>query len=347
MAEGGFLFAPDSTEMALAECGGSVVPYGSRRAVFEKPLIKTEKPTGIRAHSSGRRSALLQLGGSRYKIKGSAPSNEPYDNYGTPVGGQRIGPANAELNTSGTVRDYGSRHGIDAPMEPVCRFDYGIKFQGNDISAPVLKVRGDMRLSHFYPMFIDRLGQLSFEGVYDAGDLRDMANRLGEWLGFWYGALEKSGLCWGTVLRDDGKRDGRTNVGMHNVTFYHTKGGIGAGFVDLDESCATDDVKKRFEIASIHRGLEALEGGLYFLENGSGKCPIANWVMGRWVKSFAPPSNIFAEGFDPYDGVPELDDFESVDRFERCRQGSLPRPIDEGTFYSVIGASSSGRGSRA
>ncbi|MFH1623206.1 MAG: hypothetical protein ABIA12_01665 [Candidatus Aenigmatarchaeota archaeon] len=340
LAEGGFLFAPDSTEMTLAECGGSVVPYGNRRAVFEMPLMKTEGRPSTRAYSSGMRSALLRLGGSWYKIKGVAPTDVPYDCGDTPVGGQKIDDAGRELYAASAMADYGTGRGVLMPIEPVCMFDYDRKFMGNKVCASVLKVHGDIRLVNVFSMFSDSMISLYRQGVRESEELREMANRVGEFLGFWYGGLEHADLCWGTLFPGESEMVRHTfmsNAGPHNISFYKTPGGIGACMVDLDMSCAKTDRKTDLEVEKMHHSLKALEGALHFLEHGRDEKSIMIWVFENWWKSMTSKSP-FRKGYDPYDGVPKPEDFESLDRFERCRRGSLPRPIDAGTFYDVIGA---------
>lgn len=338
----GFLFMPGSTELRLTECDyGRVLPYGREPTAFKTPLIKTERSVGIRAYSSGKRSALLNVDGSWYKIKGVAPTDARFEGRDTPVGGQKADAVARELNAANAMVECGREHGVKAPMAPACAFDYGRKFLGNDIYASVLEVRGDYRLSDLASSLADRLVDMYRNGVREADELRGMVNGIADFLGFWYGGFERAGLCWGTLSRDDpgsGRRVPRSSAGMHNIAFYTMDGGIGVGMVDLGKSCARTPGKVEFEVKRIRNALRALEGGLYFLEHGRGCDSIVNWISDYSMKTIAPKMSLFSGCFDPYDGVPEPKEFEAIKHFERGRRGSTPRPLDQATFYDVVNA---------
>jgi hypothetical protein len=336
----GFLFTPDSTELRLAECGyGRVLPYDSGPAAFDVPLIKTERGDGIPAYSSGRRSALLKVEGAWYKIKGVAPTDARFEGRDTPVGGQKADAVARELNAANVMAEFGREYGLTSPMSPECAFDYGRKFLGNDVYASVLQVGGDYRLSNLASKLIDALVGIRNNGVREAEELREMVNSMAGFLGFWYGGLERAGLCWGTLPVDDPssrRRVPRSSAGLHNIAFYAMDGGIGVGMVDFGKSCAKTRDKTEFEVGRMHNALKSLEGGLYFLEHGRDCEQIVNWMSEYMLKTIAPKMSMFAQGVDPYDGVPAPTEFESIRQFERGRRGSLPRALDATTFYNVV-----------
>ncbi|MCX6820468.1 MAG: hypothetical protein NT016_00735 [Candidatus Aenigmarchaeota archaeon] len=332
---------PDSAELGLAECHGRVLPYDGKWTVFNTPLIKTERYAAMPARSSGKRSALLNVDGPWYKIKGVAPTDARFEGRDTPVGGQKADAVMRELAAADVMAEYGRSHDIPAPMEPVCAFDYEKKFLGNDVYASVLKVRGDFRLSEFASRFCDLLVGMRQDGVREAEELRRLVYGIGDFLGFWYGGFERAGLCWGTIPRDDPASRGRihrSSAGMHNIAFYTVVGGIDVGMVDLGKSCASTPDKVDFEVKRIRNALKALDGGLYFLEHGRDCDSIVNWISNYRTKTISPKMSLFAGGFDPYGGVPEPKEFESIMHFERGRRGSTPKALDKATFYDVVNA---------
>ena len=84
-------------------------------------------------------------------------------------------------------------------------------------------------------------------------------SKIGNWIGFWYGSLEKSNLSWGSIFFDSNYP--QTNVGDHNIVLYPLNDRVGIGFVDLDKSHENPSERvKDFELDSIKKELAFFDG---------------------------------------------------------------------------------------
>jgi len=337
------LFNGDVRAVILSECEGATVPYKSNIPdLFETP-VKISDDGNVWGISSGRRSALVYENNEWYKLKGVCPSDKTYQVEDNPLGGQKRSAAIQELDASDLMSEYGRKKGVVAALEPVCYFDYDIPFQGETVCASVLKTRGDMRLSNFYNRFLKTLQHLhenNLNSDYTVCSIKKyLTNRIGEWLGFWYGSFEDKDMCWGSVLLDMDRppyfRVFDTNVGLDNIAIYNVEGGIGISMIDLDRHMETNERIKKFELNRIERMLEIFDGALHFLEYSNNTESILHWILDRWAASLGEGLTAFSHPEEMFDvALPE--EFEIIDYFESGRKGRVPEPIDTEHFVGPI-----------
>lgn len=328
--------------ISLSKCDGHTVPYKSTTPdMFETPLKITNEGE-ISGISSGERSALVYESNEWYKIKGAHPSDKVYQVEDNPVGGQKKSAAIQELNASNIMTRYGKKKGVVAPLTPVCYFDYEIPFQDETVCASVLTAHGDMRMTGFYGRFSELLSMLYKNGLRNDFIIfnikEQITNRIGEWLGFWYGSLEDQNMCWGSLLLDMDKppyfRVFDTNVGLDNIVVYDVGDRIGLSLIDLDRCAVTNERIKKFELHRIRHMLEIFDGATHFLESSNSIESIKHWMIDRWSKSVFN-SEVFAKDVKIFD-IPFPEEFEIMEYFKSGRKGHAPKPIDKEHFVGPI-----------
>jgi hypothetical protein len=332
-----YIYEQNLGKRYLERTTGEVVSYNGNEipTLFKTPLKKSDLDS-IVAVPSGQRSAIIETEGEVYKLKGIIPSNRKYEEEGVPFGCLKESSCLAELNASWVMTDFGNKKGVKPPLEPALYFRYGISFEGEPVCCSVQKVGGEDRLVVVGHNLMNTAEAAFKNNLRDGEKISEIrqrfTNRIGEWLGFWYGSLERANLCWGTIYF--GSKAPQTNLGIHNIVLYPVDGGIGLSMVDLDKSYMhPSDRVKEYEINHIRKDLASFDSALYFLENGKHSSSIAAAYLQKMTSPHYP-SGLFKKGSDPFHGVllPKDDDLEIIKHFEQGRKGKIPEPIEKEFF---------------
>jgi hypothetical protein len=332
-----FIFEGKRGSVYLEPTNGKVIPYGINEIppTFKIPLKKSSTVTSIRGVASGDRTALMSSQNKRYKLKGIIPSNNGYEEEDVPYGCLKETACLRELNAAQVMTDFGLKKRIPSPLKPVGHFQYETFFQDEHVSCCVEEVKGDDRLEECHGKFLSTLEEAFRRGYRDKEKISEVreqfTNRIGNWVGFWCGALEKANLCWGSIFYHPVSP--QTNVGSHNIVLYPVDRGVGVGLVDLDKSHKDPSEKVRnWELDHIRKELSLYDGMLHFLENGTKAEAIRNYFIHQLAASINLPA--FRKGFDPFYGVspPEEGEMEIIKCFEEGRKGVKPLPIEKDFF---------------
>ncbi|NIO44724.1 MAG: hypothetical protein GTN36_04185 [Candidatus Aenigmarchaeota archaeon] len=332
-----FIFEGGTGKTYLEGTSGDTVSYNNNEIppLFRTPLKKSDVVTSIVGVPSGERTALIETGGEVYKLKGIIPTNRAYEEEGVPFGCMKESSCLSELNASQVMSDFGKKNGVESALEPVSYFRYGISFEGEPVCCPVQIVRGDNRLEIIHIKMLEIIEEAFRKNLRNKDKISSIKERftskIGNWIGFWYGSLERSNLCWGSIFFDLAYP--QTNVGDHNVVLYPSDGGVAIGLVDLDKSHKNPGERvKDFELELIKKELALSDGLLYFLERGKKIETIHNYHIHQTASCIN--LNAFRKGFDPFHGtpLPNEDELEILKHFEDGRKGKIPEPIDKEFF---------------
>jgi len=323
-------------QLSLTETEGDVIPYKDCNIpdVLEKPLRVSEEGK-LHGWKSGERSVLVCYKEKWYKLKGVKPSTQEHSIPGVPRGCQKRSVAERELDASAAISDFGLENGIKAPMSPVCLFKYRASFEGEPVCASVFEVKSDYRLSHFADKFLDAAEKAYRREERNACTIRqELTSKIGNWVGFWYRALEQHNLCWGTT-NNENSGEVHTNVGNHNLVAYRVGGGVGIGIVDLDRKETPNETTKKTELDIIRKRLSIFDGALYFLGNGRSAKSIRAYYYFQIFASMG--LQIYGDGFDPFHGVqlPDEDALGIIEHFDEGRKGKIPQPINAKFFTNT------------
>jgi len=323
----------------LEQTSGRVIPFGNEEVpqTFEKPLKKSDYKTDISGMPSGSRSVLIDLEGEMYKLKGIIPSNKGYEEVDVPFGCLKTTACERELRATQVMYKFGLKHGVKTPMRPVGYFQYDIIFHDEHVACCIQNVEGDDRFIDFFDSFhfcLEELYKRDLRSRSKIDEVREqLTNRIGNWVGYWYGALERANLCWGSIFHKP--RGLETNVGSHNMVVYPVNRGIGIGLVDLDKSHRLTKKTKEYELNRIKKILSKYDGMLYFLEKGRELSSLKLYFIRQdWLSYGIPP---FKKGVDPFKGIPcpDEEEMEIIQHFENGRKGIQPLPIDKKFFTNT------------
>jgi len=332
-----FVFDIKRETIYLEPTSGKTIPYNYTEIpyIFKTPLKKSDNITDLVGTSSGDRSALIKSEDEIYKLKGIIPSDRRWEIGDVPFGCLKETSCLNELNASATMNDFGSRNGIQAPMKPVCYFQYEIYFRGEHVSCSVQAIKGEDRLIEYDDRFLFAVEEAFRRNLRNSNKISEireqLTDRIGNWLGFWYGALERANLCWGSIFFNRKLID--TNVGSHNIVLYPFDNCIGIGLVDFDMSHKNPDKGVReWELDHIKKTLSIYDGMLYFLENGSNVESIRKYFIRQSALSISIQA--FRDDIVSFHGVelPKEDDLEIMKHFEEGRGGRPPLTIDKEFF---------------
>jgi hypothetical protein len=332
-----FIFEGSRSPVYLEPTNGKVVPYGINEVppTFKIPLKKSSAVTCIRGVASGERTALMDSQNKRYKLKGIIPSNNGYEEEDVPYGCLKETACLRELDAAQAMTDFGLKKEIPSPLKPVGHFQYETFFQDERVSCCVEEVKGDDRLGQCNGKFLPTLEKAFRRGYRNKEKISEVreqfTNRIGNWMGFWYGALENANLCWGSIFYHPIAP--QTNVGSHNIVLYPVDRGVGVGMVDLDKSHKGPSEKVRdWELDHIRKELSLYDGTLHFLEKGTKSEAMRNYFIHQLAASINLPA--FRKGFDPFYGVnpPKEGEMEIIKCFEEGRRGVKPIPIEKDFF---------------
>jgi hypothetical protein len=330
-----FIYSGERSPVYLEQTTGEVIPYEDEEIpnAFKIPLKKSESITSTKGIASGNRTALVETDGKVYKLKGIIPTNKRYQIEDVPYGCLKETASLNELRASKVMHEFGLKNGIEAPLKPVCYFKYDINFQGEPVSCCVQEARGDDRLEYQnnFSNIIEKAFNKNLRNRNKIDDLREqLTNRIGNWMGFWYGSLERANLCWGSTFFSS--KFPETNVGVHNIIIYPVNGGVGVGLIDLDRSDETCKIIKEFELEHIRKNLSCFDGMLYFLENGKKAEYVCRYLINQIGSALS--LEMWKDGVDPFDGMslPKEDELDIIKYFEKGRKGDKPLPIDKEFF---------------
>lgn len=171
-----YLLVPRA-QVGLREVDARVEPPESK----VKPVVITSNPTpdftGLR---SGSRSALLTVDGEAFKVEGSRIEKAfgkgkfyTTEHRATPVGGYLLSVAQKRIEAIQQNNKRLTEEGWPVPYEPEAIIHYGREFRYSpygiltvfmklsrdnpnvvweELAAPVMRIKGDTRLSEFYPL---------------------------------------------------------------------------------------------------------------------------------------------------------------------------------------------------
>lgn len=333
-----FVFDIKRETIYLEPTSGKTIPYNYTEipSIFKEPLKKSDNITSLVGIASGDRSALIKSEDEIYKLKGIIPSDRKWLVGNIPFGCLKETACLNELGASAAMNDFGSRNGIRAPMKPICYFQYETFFRDEHVSCSVQAIKGDDRLAEYdlrFLLAVEESFRRKLRNRNKISEIRELlTDRIGNWLGFWYGALERANLCWGSKFLKGKLLD--TNVGAHNIVLHPTENGIGIGLVDLDYSHKNPNKKVReWELYHIKKILSSYDGTLYFLENGCTLKSIRNY----FIYQSTPLVKYEAFKDDSIRGVtpPKEEDLEIIRYFEEGRKGRPPLPIDKEFFTNT------------
>ncbi len=250
------------SRVRLDEVDGVVESYSSDNP-FSEPLMK--HPIGrLGGYVSGGRSAVAEIDGGFYKIKGCGYGSDGvdfkkrwvYEEAGDeqPLGSMTRTQAMKELDNIRMVNEIFRHNGIRSCARPVARFDYNQNEWDEGVSAAIFEIESDLRADTFLfnlnRMLFD--GQLSNGGAlkgfldddrvlmeFEIND-KDLENsvgifyeQFGRLTGNLLGYLHKNGLCWGVANAN------RTQSHLGNVIVYDLGGhNLMLGLTDFDRIIA-------------------------------------------------------------------------------------------------------------
>lgn len=174
-----YLLVPRA-QVGLREVNARVEPVHTQTKI--RPVVITSNPTpdltGLR---SGQRSALLTVDGDAFKVEGNRIEKAfgkgkfyTTEHRATPVGGYLLSVAQKRIEAIQGINKRLKEEGWPVPYEPEVIIHYGREFRyspygileplvkkldgGNqhivqeELAAPVMRIKGDTRLSEFYPL---------------------------------------------------------------------------------------------------------------------------------------------------------------------------------------------------
>lgn len=171
-----YLLVP-RVQVGLREVNGSVEPSESKI----KPVVITSNPSPeLRGWRSGQRSTVLIVGGEAFKVEGCRIERAfgkgrfyTAEHRATPVGGYLLSVTEKRIEAVQQINKQLKQEGWPVPYEPEAIIHYGrefayspygiwwplVKLYGEnryttqeELAAPVMGIKGDTRLSEFYPL---------------------------------------------------------------------------------------------------------------------------------------------------------------------------------------------------
>jgi len=326
----------------LKETEGKVIPFnGQVKLPFKKPFVKAEQGIEFEGINSGIRSAVVKINNEFYKLKGIAPdAKKTHCNDGfTPFGCQLKSGAEDELFATRCMIE----HYELAPYEPAGYFQYEMKHECSDelLCASVLRFNPKIRWK--ISSIDTRLRNVKFEkirrdydrGTIDAEQVKNEFNKLAQWIGFWYGALEKNNLSWGTTYRN-GIMD--TSIHNDNVLLYGVKEGAVASPVDFDD---VEHEKNSFELKLLEGMLRPYDLKIYVIENFKGRIKVNSAEMHPFdiADDFQkcinnPFLDCAIAGYSPQEllNYPGFEKSEMRCFFQAGRKGEIPGFLEKSLF---------------
>jgi len=220
--------------------GGVAVALEPLPEILQKPL-KIFKIGDIEAKASGYRSAILELDGGLYRLKGAKPQRRPRSKgSGEPLGGQYLILVMMEMTNMREISDIFEKEGLHYPCKPVGHIEYPLKFNDSQLGAGIFKVDGDTRIDELVAWFCEN----NSADNYVHTEIHDIFTNLGREIGLSKRVMNDNGISWGV-----------NNAHLGNFVVFGRDGYIHARPVDHDmseiyrtaEQQSSEDFKKSIE----------------------------------------------------------------------------------------------------
>lgn len=173
-----YLLVPRA-QVGLKEVNARVEPIDTQTKI--RPVVITSNPTpDFLGFRSGPRSALLTVNGETFKVEGCRIEKAfgkgrfyRTENRATPVGGYLLSVVQKRIEAIRGINKRLKEEGWPVPYEPEAIMHYGKEFRFSpygiwgplvklaggkqysvqeELAAPVMRIKGDTRLSEFYPL---------------------------------------------------------------------------------------------------------------------------------------------------------------------------------------------------
>lgn len=218
-------------EVYFAEIPGELVGEPQTiPLILRRPLSRgksgDEGDSKIKGWESGYRSALMEVEGKLYKIKGCRPTGK--STYQEPKGSQLFSMAQYEAERTTEVGEAFRKEGFEYPIQPLGFWTYaGFMLNGEPNAATIYRVTGDTRLDEFYWWLNKDLSYVSFDNDIQKNILDRFFWSIGARVGRMIRILHNHNFSWDFVHP-------RSNAHPGNVVLFpNSEGNLGIGLVDL------------------------------------------------------------------------------------------------------------------